>query len=232
MEPSANLLKKLNRSFKKLSPIEILGESINVVFKNKITYVCSFGTESAIILHMISKIDKNLQIILINTNFLFNETHQYKDYLMNRFDLNNLKEIFPDSNDLLLRDSKNVLWQTDQDNCCNIRKVMPLQKELKNYNAWISGRKSYHDDERTNLPILEIVNSKIVVNPLANVTKEFVDLYFEKENINRHPLFQKGYLSIGCIHCTKRTTNPDNIRSGRWSNKIKTECGIHYDKNK
>ena len=94
------------------------------------------------------------------------------------------------------------------------------------------GRKSYHDDERKNLPILEIVNSKIVVNPLANVNKEFVDSYFEKENINRHPLFQKGYLSIGCIHCTKRTTNPDNIRSGRWSNKIKTECGIHYDKNK
>ena len=58
MEPSANLLKKLNRSFKKLSPIEILEESINGVFKNKIAYVCSFGTESAIILHMISKIDK------------------------------------------------------------------------------------------------------------------------------------------------------------------------------
>ena len=66
---------------------------------------------------------------------------------------------------------------------------MPLQKELKNYNAWISGRKSYHDDEK-NFTNAEIVNVKIVVNPLANVTK-FVDLYFEKENINRHPLFQK-----------------------------------------
>ena len=232
MKPSINLLRKLNWSFKKLSPIKILEESIKGIFKNKIAYVCSFGTESAIILHMISKIDKNLKIILINTNFLFDETHQYKNYLMDKLNLNNLKEIYPDRNDLLLKDSKNLLWQTDQDNCCNIRKVMPLQKELKNFNAWISGRKSYHNDERKNLPTLEIVNSKMVVNPLANATKDFVDSYFEKENINRHPLFKKGFLSIGCIHCTKRTKNPNNIRSGRWSKNLKTECGIHYDKDK
>ena len=229
MKPSTSFLDSLNEGYSNLSPMEIIEQSINDVFKNEIAYVCSFGTESAIILHMISKTEKNLPIILINTNFLFDETLKYKNYLLKKLKLKNFIEIFPDQTDLYSEDSNNILWRTDQDRCCNIRKVLPLQKELKKFKAWISGSKSYHNGERRNLKPTEILNRKIVVNPLANIKKDFVDSYFEKENIDRHPLYEKGYLSIGCIHCTQKAINPNDPRSGRWSDKIKTECGIHYD---
>ena len=85
----------MNDDNKNSLPQNILENSINNIFKKKMVYVCSFGTESAIILHMMSEIDKSLPIILLNTNYLFKETIEYKDYLISKFKFsNNLKEIF------------------------------------------------------------------------------------------------------------------------------------------
>ena len=229
MNIDENLLSKLNDNYKNLSPQNILENSINKIFKNKMVYVCSFGTESAIILHMISEIDRSLPIILLNTNYLFKETIEYKDYLIRKFDFSNFKEISPSADDLKANDSEGTLWKKNPDLCCNIRKVLPLQKELENYDAWVSGRKSYHEGERKNLKFFEYINKKVVVNPLAKVNQNFVNSYFKLNNINRHPLFESGYLSIGCIHCTVKTSVTDSPRSGRWADKIKTECGIHYN---
>ena len=229
MKIDENLLNQLNDNSKKLSPQDILDNSINNIFKKKMVYVCSFGTESAIILHMISEIDRSLPIILLNTNFLFKETIEYKDYLIGKFRFSNFKEVSPSIEDLKINDSKGTLWKEDPDLCCNIRKVLPLQKELQKYDAWISGRKSYHEGERTNLKFFEYINKKIVVNPLAKEKQNFVNSYFKIHNIERHPLFESGYQSLGCTHCTVKTSKIDSPRSGRWANKIKTECGIHYN---
>ena len=178
---------------------------------------------------MISEIDRSLPIILLNTNYLFKETIEYKDYLISKFDFSNFKEISPRAEDLKINDSKGTLWKKDPDLCCNIRKVLPLQKELQKYDAWVSGRKSYHEGERKNLEFFEYINQKIVINPLAKVNQNFVNSYFKLYNIDRHPLFEAGYLSIGCIHCTTKASVTDSPRSGRWADKIKTECGIHYN---
>ena len=229
MKIDENFLNQLNDNSKKLSPQDILDNSINNIFKKKMVYVCSFGTESAIILHMISEIDRSLPIILLNTNFLFKETIEYKDYLIGKFKFSNFKEVSPSIEDLKINDSKGTLWKEDPDLCCNIRKVLPLQKELQKYDAWISGRKSYHEGERTNLKFFEYINKKIVVNPLAKEKQNFVNSYFKIHNIERHPLFESGYQSLGCTHCTVKTSKIDSTRSGRWANKIKTECGIHYN---
>ena len=229
MKIDENLLNQLNDNSKKMAPQDILDNSINNIFKKKMVYVCSFGTESAIMLHMISEIDRSLPIILLNTNFLFKETIEYKDYLIGKFKFSNFKEVSPSIEDLKINDSKGTLWKEDPDLCCNIRKVLPLQKELQKYDAWISGRKSYHEGERTNLKFFEYINKKIVVNPLAKEKQNFVNSYFKIHNIERHPLFESGYQSLGCTHCTVKTSMIDSPRSGRWANKIKTECGIHYN---
>ena len=229
MKIDENFLNQLNDNSKKLSPQDILDNSINNIFKKKMVYVCSFGTESAIILHMISDIDRSFPIILLNTNYLFKETIEYKDYLIGKFKFSDFKEISPSVEDLKINDSKGTLWKEDPDLCCNIRKVLPLQKELQKYDAWISGRKSYHEEERKNLKFFEYINKKIVVNPLAKVKRDFVNSYFKIHNIERHPLFESGYQSLGCTHCTVKTSMIDSPRSGRWANKIKTECGIHYN---
>ena len=86
MKIDEKLLCQLNDDNKDLLPQKILENSIKNIFINKIVYVCSFGTESAIILHMISEIDRSLPIILLNTNYLFKETIEYKDYLISKFD--------------------------------------------------------------------------------------------------------------------------------------------------
>ena len=229
MRMDVNLLDDLNENYKNKSPQNILRNSIQDVFKEKLVYVSSFGTESAIILHMISKIDNHFPIIMLNTNFLYEETIDYKKYLLKKFNLNNCKEVFPNKQKLKMSDMNGDLWKTNPDLCCNIRKVKPLQEELKNYDGWISGRKSYHDGERKGIRFFEILNDKIVINPLANVDKSFVSSYFEENKIRRHPLYESGYLSIGCIHCTVKAISSDDPRSGRRINKIKTECGIHYN---
>ena len=136
MNIDEHLLNQLNDDNKSLLPQNILEDSINNIFRKKMVYVCSFGTESAIILHMISEIDKSLPIILLNTEFLFKETIDYKNYLISKFKFSNFKEISPCTEDLKTKDNKGTLWKENPDLCCNIRKVLPLQKELKKYDAW------------------------------------------------------------------------------------------------
>ena len=223
-------IKALNSKFADGEPRSILEHSILNLFKNKIAYVCSFGSESAIILHLISKISKDIPIIILNTHFLFKETIEYKNELLKLLGLRNYREVFPDDKLLKKLDSNNDLWKTEADKCCNLRKVLPLEKSLTNFEAWISGRKSYHLGERQNLKAFEIINNKIVVNPLFKSSRDFVENYFSLNELPKHPLVAEGYLSIGCKHCTIKTKNIRDLREGRWSDKTKTECGIHLEK--
>ena len=222
-----NYVKHLNESMKNPFPLEVLKISIKKLFKKKITYVCSFGSESAVILHMISKIDKNIPIILLNTHFLFEETFDYKNYLLEKFELKNFIEVFPDTLDLSCKDKKDNLWKTDPDECCNIRKVKPLNTALQGYDAWISGKKSYHNGERAGIEFFQWQDHKIVINPLLNSDIKFIDNYFVENKIEQHPLVKEGFLSIGCTNCTIKTIDLKNPRSGRWPDTLKTECGIH-----
>ena len=231
MESDFKAINELNKKFKNSSPENVLRDCINSLFKEKVAYVCSFGAESAIILDIISKIDKTFPVILLNTMFLFNETLEYKNTILKKLGLTNCVEIFPDSNNLNKKDRKNDLWETDPDKCCNLRKVLPLKLALEKYDAWISGRKSYHKGERTNLQIFESLNDKIVINPLINFDTKKINKYFEDYKLPRHPLYYKNYFSIGCTNCTIPSNDLENVRSGRWKNTIKTECGIHYKEN-
>ena len=89
MESDFKAINELNKKFKNSSPENVLRDCINSLFKEKVAYVCSFGAESAIILHMISNIDKAFPIVLLNTEFLFEETINYKNYLLRKFKLSN-----------------------------------------------------------------------------------------------------------------------------------------------
>ena len=227
MNRKKKILIDLNFRFQKQPAEEILYQSINKTFLNKIVYVCSFGAESAVILHLISNISKDFPIIFLNTGKLFSETINYKDDLIKFFKFTNIIEIYPEQFDVIKHDPNEVLWKGNQNKCCEIRKVNPLKKALKPYTTWISGRKGYHSNERREKKVLEIVNSKFVLSPLINWSQNKITEYFENFNIPKHPLYKKGYLSIGCRNCTVISSDSNNVRSGRWSNTKKTECGIH-----
>lgn len=221
---------KLNKMLSKMKSFDMIEFCINNVFKNEIAYVCSFGSESSIILHMISKINNEIPVIFLNTKKLFPETISFKNTLIKKFKLRNFKEVSPDKKNIFKYDHLSNLWKENPDKCCHVRKVLPLEKELKNYKAWISGRKGYQSTMRSKNEIVEFVNEKFLISPLIMWNQKKINDYFINNKLKRHPLFKQGFSSIGCSDCTTKLKNLKDARSGRWFNLNKTECGIHLKK--
>jgi phosphoadenosine phosphosulfate reductase len=199
-------------------------------FKGKIALVSSFGTESAILLHMISEIDKSTPVVFLDTGKLFAETLEYRDALVARFGLTDVRNIRPSGKQLAAYDPDGRLWQKDPDLCCALRKTNPLDEALEGFEAWITGRKRSQGGSRTNMNLVEAgPDGRTTVNPLAFWDDVAIENYFARHDLPRHPLQAQGYTSIGCATCTALPVDGDK-RSGRWAGLDKTECGIHMSR--
>jgi phosphoadenosine phosphosulfate reductase len=133
----------------------------------------------------------------------------------------------PHYQDLATTDPEAKLWQTDTDACCNLRKVVPLDQALEDFDAWITGRKRFHGGARLSLPVVEQSGRHLKFNPLANWSKADLDAYVAEHDLPPHPLVAQGYPSVGCWPCTKPVDDGEDVRAGRWAGSQKTECGIH-----
>ena len=209
----------------------ILHASILREWPDEMTYVSSFGAESAVMLALIADVDPSLPIVFMDTGMHFPQTLDYKDELIARLGLTNVRDIPPSEDERLAEDPKNLLWKTDTDACCALRKVRPLEPALDGFSAWITGRKRFHGGARLSLPVFEHANGRFKINPLASWTQDDVQAYFTRRQLPRHPLLAQGYPSIGCWPCTKPAEDPSDIRSGRWAGQDKSECGLHVEKN-
>lgn len=218
---------RLAEKFFALDAQKLLRLAIEDLFRGKIALVSSFGADSAVLLHMVSEIDKTTPVIFIDTLQLFPETLAYRDRLVAEFGLTNLITVKPDEKRLAEEDPDKFLWASNPDRCCEIRKVLPLAKVLKGYDAWISGRKRFQTVTRAALPLFEAESERIKVNPLANWTQDQVESYFETHGLPRHELVAKNFFSIGCIPCTSPVRPGEDPRAGRWRGRGKTECGVH-----
>lgn len=208
----------------------LLEPLIKQIFPGRIALVSSFGAESAILLHMISEIDPATPVIFLNTGKLFAETLLYRSQLTKRLGLTDVRIIEPEPEDIKSFDNNGTLWQSDVDTCCHIRKVLPLERALKGFHAWITGRKRFQGGIRTSLEQVETADWRLKVNPLANWTEEQISDYMTAHDLPPHPMVADGYPSIGCMPCTI-PANEKDARSGRWANQEKTECGIHWSAN-
>jgi phosphoadenosine phosphosulfate reductase len=178
--------------------------------------------------HMAAEIDRGLPVVFIDTGKLFGETLRYRDKLVSQLGLTNLKVLRPAPADVAANDADGVLWHSDPDACCAMRKVAPLARALEDFDAWASGRKRFHGDLRAFLPVIEASGDKIKVNPLARWSKVRIEEAFAARDLPRHPLEADGFLSIGCMPCTERVAPAEDQRAGRWAGRGKTECGIHF----
>ncbi len=194
----------------------------------KIAMVSSFGTESVVLLHMISKIDKNAPILFVETGMLFAETLAYQQSLAAEFGLTNVQLVKPDAAYLAAKDPDGTLHQVSTDACCDIRKVAPLERALLPFNGWITGRKRIHGGQRMSLDLAETEGPRIKFNPLAHWDSEDIRGYMDFFDLPRHPLAAKGYASVGCGPCTSPTKEGEDPRAGRWRGTDKEECGIHF----
>lgn len=223
-------LAALNAAYESMSASDILRHAIEEEFVGRITIVSSFGAESAILLHMISEIDRNVPVIMLNTGKLFGETLRFRDRLQDKLGLTDVRTAFPHADDLQRADPKGGLWQRDTDGCCHIRKVLPQARAVAPFDALITGRKRFQTSTRAKMDIVERdTDGRYKVNPLANWQLDELQAYIETHNLPRHPLVKDGFLSIGCMPCTAKVEAGGDYRSGRWADSDKDECGIHLN---
>jgi phosphoadenosine phosphosulfate reductase len=196
-------------------------------FPGRIASTSSFGAESAVLLHLASRLSPHLPVLFLDTGKLFPETIAYRETLVRRLGLTAVRIVSPHPSRLREDDPSGYLWSVDPDRCCEIRKAEPLAQVLTEFSAWITGRKRFQSRARSDLPAFERDGSHVKVNPLANWSEADIENYLTEHNLPRHPLVARGYRSIGCTHCTSPTLPGEDARAGRWRNKGKTECGIH-----
>jgi len=217
---------RLRRLYGQLAAQPLLRALIAEAFVGRIATVSSFGAESAVILALIAEIDPATPVVFLDTGWHFPETIAYRDRLTKLLGLTNLRSVTPEPSDLQREDRDSRLHAAGPDRCCHIRKVLPLERALAGFDAWITGRKRYHGGERSRLELIEDVDGRIKVNPLAGWTQAQIAAEFRARGLPVHPLVAQGYPSIGCAPCTSQAAN-DGVRSGRWIDREKTECGIH-----
>jgi phosphoadenosine phosphosulfate reductase len=189
--------------------------------------VSSFGTESAVLLHLVARANPATPVVFVDTLRMFPETLAYRDTLMAAFGLSDSRTITPDPVALAAKDGQQLRWSYDPDGCCEIRKVEPLRRAKAGLDSWISGRKAFQSQTRQNIARFEIEDGRLKVNPLGDWVKADLDAYFAEYDLPRHPLEAEGYTSIGCQPCTSKVQPGEDPRAGRWRGWDKTECGIH-----
>jgi phosphoadenylyl-sulfate reductase (thioredoxin) len=187
----------------------------------------SLGADSAVLLHMVSRIRPDLPIYFLDTGKHFRQTLAYRDTLIQQLGLTNFINIHPDAAELKADDPTGMLHSVEPDACCALRKVRPLKHAVGHFGAQVTGRKRYQTPERAGMPIYEQLDVMVKVNPLAYWTAKDVAAYIRRHNLPPHPMFALGYPSIGCQPCTTRVADGEDPRAGRWRNQSKTECGIH-----
>ena len=184
----------------------------------------SFGTKSAFLLHLIAEINPNQKIHFIDTGYHFPETLSYRKQLEQLFKLT-IVDIQPDSTHHMIS-REEQMWCTDANLCCQVNKVLPLEAVKASHKVWISGLMGYQTKHRNNLSIFEEQKGMIKFHPLIDIDEGEFLYHMGIHKLPQHPLEEKGYGSVGCIHCTQKGKG----RSGRWANNTKTECGLHLEK--
>jgi len=189
--------------------------------------VSSFGAESAVLLALVAEIDPATPVLFVDTGQHFAETLGYREMLAAVLGLTDVRDVRLSERERAANDPQDELWRYDPDACCRLRKVTPLDRALAPFEAWISGRKRHQAFSRIALPVVERVDGKTKLNPLAAWTAADIDAEMVRRALPRHPLSLAGYPSIGCATCTHAVATGEDPRSGRWAGTGKTECGIH-----
>lgn len=189
----------------------------------------SFQSNSVVLLHLISEIDREIPVYFINTGYHFPETLEFRDALVQRFSIRliELRSDIPKCSQI----SRNarLLFVERPNYCCYLNKVLPLVPVKSKYDVWISGLRRGQSSHRQALEKVTVDESgKTKYLPILDWSQEMVDAYVNLYDLPLHPLHEQGYVSVGCEPCTRPViSSGQDSRSGRWQGLAKTECGLH-----
>ncbi len=192
-------------------------------------YVVASNMQDGVLIDLAAKIRPGVDVLFLDTGYHFAETIGTRDALESVYDIN-VVNVTPEhtvaEQDRMLGTD---LFARQPNECCRLRKVLPLRGTLRNYAAWVTGIRRVESPTRANAPLISFDEAftLVKINPLAAWTDEDMQAYIDANDILVNPLVQEGYPSIGCAPCTTKPAEGADPRSGRWQGQVKTECGLH-----
>ncbi len=197
-------------------------------FGDKLCLTCSWQKQSSVLVHMVSELGIDIPVIELDTALFFRETYETRERLVERYGLELIRPEVISVAEQHKQEGPN-LWESNPDRCCHVRKVEPLERALKEYDAWISGIRREQSLTRKDAQRVEFSERYDVwkIQPLVDWDAKRVDAYIHVNEIPYNPLHDAGYPSIGCIPCTRPVSRDQDERAGRWADSDKIECGIH-----
>jgi phosphoadenosine phosphosulfate reductase len=210
-------LRDLDAEFEKLPASKVIQWAVDC-FGPHLALAASMT--DAVLIDLAVKVAPAIEVVFIDTGYHFPETLATVETVRRRYGLN-LRIMTVAAHD-------EELWKVDPENCCSAVKVGQLDRALAGKSAWMSGLRRDEAPSRAGAPILSRdLRGLVKVNPLATWTADDVSDYIERHDVPVNPLIEQGYPSIGCMPCTHRVAEGEDPRSGRWSGRDKTECGLH-----
>lgn len=193
-------------------------------FHPRLYLACSFQKESSVLLDMLLEAEPTARVFTIDTDLLFEETHEARRRLEDRYGIS-IDVYRGISLEQQAAQYGEALWERDPDACCGARKVAPMQRALSGVDAWITGVRRDQSPSRAATPKLgrDDEHGAWKLCPLADWTDRDVWTYIVERELPYNRLHDMGYASIGCTHCTR----PGAGREGRWAGSAKLECGLH-----
>ena len=203
-------------------------------YGDRFAIACSFQREAMTIIDMAWRMDRRVRVFTLDTGRLPAETYEMMDTLHQRYGVC-VERVQPDPSEVaamvsqngtdLFRDSVELRHL-----CCTIRKVRPLERKLAELGAWAAGLRREQSAERASIAKVERGDSIVKIHPLADWTSAEVDQYIQDHDVPLHPLYARGFASIGCEPCTRALKPGESGRDGRWwwENGARKECGIHF----
>jgi phosophoadenylyl-sulfate reductase (thioredoxin)/thioredoxin-dependent adenylylsulfate APS reductase len=191
--------------------------------------IVASNMQDAVLVDLAAQARPGIDILFLETGYHFAETIGTRDAVEHTYDVrivNALPEHTVAEQDSLLGKD---LFAREPDKCCALRKVVPLQNTLAGYDAWVTGVRRVEAPTRANTPLITYDEKfgLVKINPIAAWSDEDMDAYIEDHGVLVNPLVSEGYPSIGCAPCTAKPKPGEDPRSGRWSGRAKTECGLH-----
>lgn len=190
----------------------------------------SFQSHSLVMLHIISRIDNSIPVYFIHTGYHFPETIRFRDQITEQFNLNTLDLKSDVPKHMQVDNDGRLLFTSDPDHCCYLNKTQPMDAVLRTFDVWINGVRADQSAVRAAMKVEQPAPYNTVrFHPMLDWNSKMIWQYQKEFNLPKHPLEEKGYVSIGCEPCTRRLDPGMLEREARWYGMKKVECGLHTE---
>ena len=227
-------IQALEKKYRDASAQELIKLAFDT-FEGKLAFATSLAYEDQAVTHLITQYSKNIDVFTLDTGRLFQETYNAIQQSNSFFNIT-IQIVFPDKQEveeMVNQKGVNLFYDSvaNRQECCHVRKTLPLQRFLSSKDAWITGLRREQSVTRYGMKKIEFdeKNQLVKINPIADWTEQQLLDYVTCHGLPVNDLQKQGFRSIGCLPCTRAISAQDDVRAGRWwwETPESKECGLH-----